>query len=65
MDAAVATDQLTLACALAVEEDAARSGNARAARVGLQAGLPLVSLMIGYTILSLCIIAQPIVVEPV
>ncbi len=41
MDAAVATDQLTLACALAVEEDAARSGNARAARVGLQAGLPL------------------------
>ena len=41
MDAAVATDQLTLACALAVEEGAARSGNARAARVGLQAGLPL------------------------
>lgn len=41
MDAAVATDQLTLACALAVEEDAARSGNARAVRVGLQAGLPL------------------------
>jgi hypothetical protein len=41
VDAAVATDQLTLACALAVEEDAARSGNARAARVGLQAGLPL------------------------
>ena len=41
MDVAVATDQLTLACALAVEEGAARSGNARAARVGLQAGLPL------------------------
>ena len=41
MDAAVATEQLTLACALAVEEGAARSGNARAARVGLQAGLPL------------------------
>jgi len=41
VDAAVATDQLTLACALAVEEGAARSGNARAARVGLQAGLPL------------------------
>ena len=41
MDAAVASDQLTLACALAVEEGAARSGNARAARVGLQAGLPL------------------------
>ena len=41
MDAAVATDQLTLACALAVEEGAARSGNARAARVGLQAALPL------------------------
>ena len=41
MDAAVATDQLTLACALADEEGAARSGNARAARVGLQAALPL------------------------
>jgi adenosylhomocysteine nucleosidase len=41
VDAAVATDQLTLACALAVEEGAARSGNARAARVGLRAGLPL------------------------
>jgi hypothetical protein len=42
-------------------------------RVGLRdqasrpilAGLPLVALMIGYTILSLWIIAQPIVVEPV
>jgi hypothetical protein len=32
---------LTLACALAVEEGAARSGGARAARVGRQAGLPL------------------------
>ena len=29
------------------------------------AGLPLVALMIGYTILSLWIIAQPIVIEPV
>ena len=29
------------------------------------AGLPLVILMIGYTILSLWIIAQPIVIEPV
>jgi hypothetical protein len=28
------------------------------------AGLPLVVLMIGYTILSLWIIAQPIVIEP-
>ena len=28
------------------------------------AGLPLVALMIGYTVLSLWIIAQPIVVEP-
>jgi hypothetical protein len=36
-----ATEQLTLACALAVEESAARGGGARAARVGLQAGLPL------------------------
>ena len=45
MDPAVrvreATEQLTLACALAVEESAARDGGARAARVGLQAGLPL------------------------
>jgi hypothetical protein len=45
VDAAVnlktAAEQLTLACALAVEEGAARSGGARAARVGLQAGLPL------------------------
>jgi adenosylhomocysteine nucleosidase len=43
VDAAVAqaTEQLTLACALAVEEGAARSGGARAARIGLQAGLPL------------------------
>jgi hypothetical protein len=38
---AQATDQLTLACALAVEEGAARAGGARAARIGLQAGLPL------------------------
>jgi hypothetical protein len=36
-----ATEPLTLACALAVEEGAARSASARAARVGLQAGLPL------------------------
>jgi adenosylhomocysteine nucleosidase len=35
------TEALTLACALAVEEGAARMGGARAARVGLQAGLPL------------------------
>jgi adenosylhomocysteine nucleosidase len=32
---------LTLACALAVEEKAAREGGARAVRVGLGAGLPL------------------------
>jgi hypothetical protein len=30
----------------------------------VQAGLPMVALMIGYTVLSLWIIAQPIVVEP-
>jgi hypothetical protein len=36
-----AAEPLTLACALAVEEGAARSGGARTARVGLQAGLPL------------------------
>lgn len=44
MDAALtaeATEPLTLACALAVEEGVARSGRARAARVGLQASLPL------------------------
>jgi hypothetical protein len=41
VDAAVAAEPLTLACALAVEEGAARSAQARAARVGLQAGLPL------------------------
>jgi adenosylhomocysteine nucleosidase len=43
LDAALkeAAEPLTLACALAVEEGAARSGGARAARVGLQAGLPL------------------------
>jgi adenosylhomocysteine nucleosidase len=34
-------EPLTLACALAVEEDAARRAGAPAARVGLQAGLPL------------------------
>jgi hypothetical protein len=28
------------------------------------AGLPMVALMIGYTVLSLWIIAQPIVVDP-
>jgi hypothetical protein len=28
------------------------------------AGLPMVALMIGYTVLSLWIIAQPIVIEP-
>jgi adenosylhomocysteine nucleosidase len=32
---------LTLACALAVEEKAARQGGARTARIGLGAGLPL------------------------
>lgn len=36
-----AAEPLTLACALAVEEGAALSGGARAARVGLLAGLPL------------------------
>jgi hypothetical protein len=43
LDAALkaAAGPFTLACALAVEEDAARGGGARAARVGLQAGLPL------------------------
>ena len=28
------------------------------------AGLPMVALMIGYTVLSLWIIAQPLVVDP-
>jgi cellobiose-specific phosphotransferase system component IIC len=28
------------------------------------AGIPMVALMIGYTVLSLWIIAQPIVVDP-
>jgi len=41
VDAAVATAPLTLACALAVEERAARRGGARAARVGPRAALPL------------------------
>ena len=43
MDAALkaAAGPFTLACALAVEEGAARGGGAKAARVGLQAGLPL------------------------
>jgi adenosylhomocysteine nucleosidase len=43
VDAALkaAARPFTLACALAVEEGAARGGGARAARVGLQAGLPL------------------------
>jgi hypothetical protein len=36
----------------------------RDARRATLAGLPMVALMIGYTILSLWIIAQPIVVEP-
>ena len=42
MDVALkaAAEPLTLACALAVEEDAARSAGATAARVGLRAGLP-------------------------
>jgi hypothetical protein len=35
-----------------------------APRRAVVAGLPLVALMIGYTVLSLWIIAQPIVVEP-
>jgi hypothetical protein len=34
------------------------------ARRPILAGLPLVVLMIGYTVLSLWIIAQPIVIEP-
>jgi adenosylhomocysteine nucleosidase len=43
VDAALreSAEAFTLACALAVEEGAAREGGARAARVGLQAGLPL------------------------
>jgi adenosylhomocysteine nucleosidase len=41
VDVAVGTEQLTLACALAVEEGAARGGGARAARIGLGARLPL------------------------
>ena len=43
MDASlrIGAEPLTLACALAVEEGAARSARARTARVGLQAGLPL------------------------
>jgi hypothetical protein len=36
-----ATDALTLVCALVAEEGAARSAQARTARIGLQAGLPL------------------------
>jgi hypothetical protein len=35
-----------------------------APRRSVLAGLPMVALMIGYTVLSLWIIAQPIVVEP-
>ncbi|HET7645764.1 MAG TPA: hypothetical protein VFM03_04700 [Candidatus Limnocylindria bacterium] len=35
-----------------------------AAAHAVRAGLPMVALMVGYTILSLWIIAQPIVVEP-
>jgi len=30
----------------------------------VRAGLPLVALMVGYTVLSLWIIAQPITIEP-
>ena len=43
MDASlrIGAEPLTLACALAVEDGAARSARARTARVGLQAGLPL------------------------
>jgi adenosylhomocysteine nucleosidase len=43
VDAALreATEALTLACALAVEEEAARGAEARTARVGPQATLPL------------------------
>jgi hypothetical protein len=37
----IGAEPLTLACALAVEEGAARSAHVRTARVGLQAGLPL------------------------
>ena len=40
VDAAVADEPLTLACALEVEERAARKGGARAARVGLGASRP-------------------------
>ena len=36
----------------------------RAGRRALAAGVPMVMLMIGYTVLSLWIIAQPIVVDP-
>jgi hypothetical protein len=41
-----------------------RLAAARAPRRRLAAGVPMVALMIGYTVLSLWIIAQPIVVEP-
>ena len=37
----------------------------RAARSALVVGLPMVLLMVGYTVLSLWIIAQPIVVDPI
>jgi hypothetical protein len=47
---------VVLAHRLALRDHAARP---------ILAGLPLVLLMIGYTVLSLWIIAQPIVVEPV
>ncbi len=47
---------VVLAHRLALRDHAARP---------ILAGLPLVVLMIGYTVLSLWIIAQPIVVEPV
>jgi hypothetical protein len=47
---------VVLAHRLALREQASRP---------ILAGLPLVVLMIGYTILSLWIIAQPIVIEPV
>jgi hypothetical protein len=46
---------IVLAHRLALHDSAARA---------TLAGLPVVALMIGYTVLSLWIIAQPIVIEP-
>jgi adenosylhomocysteine nucleosidase len=41
VDASLADDRLTLACAFEVEKRAARKGGARAVRVGLAASLPI------------------------